>query len=348
MNRNSTGQLPVALITGVLGQDGAYLSKLLLDQGYKVIGGYRRTTDINPWRLKYLNVLEHPNLQLVELDLLDQGSLITVLDDYRPSEIYNLAAQSFVGVSFKQPILTSQVTGLGVVNLLEAIRIVDPSAKFYQASTSELFGLVQSMPQNELTPFYPRSPYGVAKLFAHWATINYRESYGIHACCGILFNHESPLRGVEFVTRKITLGVADIVVNGKGPIRLGNLDAVRDWGHAEDYVRGMHSMMLHSTPDVFVLSTGRTVSVREFTALAFAAAGREIEFIGSGLDEYGVDSKTGEILLEVDPKFYRPAEVDLLVGDNTKAKTLLGWQPKVSVEDLVASMVLADIERAGE
>ena len=334
-----------ALITGITGQDGAYLAQLLLEKGYKVYGAFRRTASENFWRIEYLGIKNHPNLQLVEYDLTDQSNSIRLLMDIKPDEIYNLAAQSFVGVSFEQPEATSQVTGIGVLHLLEAIRIVNKDIKFYQASTSEMFGKVQEIPQKETTPFYPRSPYGVAKLYAHWMTINYRESYNIFGCSGILFNHESPLRGKEFVTRKITDSVAKIKLGMLDTLELGNLDAKRDWGYAKEYVEGMYLMLQANKPDTYVLATGRTERVRDFVKMAFKAVDMELIFEGEGENEVGIDKATGKCVVRVNPKFYRPAEVELLIGDASKAKKELGWEPKTTLEELCAMMVEADIER---
>lgn len=337
--------MKTALITGVTGQDGAYLVQNLLGKGYRVIGTYRRTSTVDFWRLRYLGISESPNFKLVEHDLTDLSSSIRLLKTYRPSEVYNLAAQSFVGVSFDQPATTAQITGVGALNILEAIRLVNIDTKFYQASTSEMFGLVQAVPQSEDTPFYPRSPYGVAKLFAHWMTINYRESYGIFATSGILFNHESPLRGKEFVTRKITSKVAAIAQGDDSPLELGNLDAKRDWGFAGEYVEGMWRMMQASEPDTFVLSTGKTTTVRDFVDLAFRAADINVEFEGNGVDEVMRDKRTGHVVAKVSPEFFRPAEVDLLLGDATKAKSILNWQATTSLEELCKLMVEADLKR---
>ncbi|HID00887.1 MAG TPA: GDP-mannose 4,6-dehydratase, partial [Piscirickettsiaceae bacterium] len=287
----------------------------------------------------------HPNLELIEYDLTDATQSIRLIDKVEPDEVYNLAAQSFVGVSFEQPITTAEITGIGPLNLLEAIRIVNPKIKFYQASTSEMFGKVQEIPQRETTPFYPRSPYGVSKLYAHWITINYKESYNIFGCSGILFNHESPLRGKEFVTRKITDSVAKIVIGKQDYLELGNLDAKRDWGYAKEYVEGMYLMLQADTPDVYVLATNRTETIRNFVKMAFKAVDIEIEFVGSGIDEKGLDKKSGKILVKVNPKYFRPAEVDLLIGDYSKAKKLLGWEPKTTLEELCELMVKADIIR---
>ena len=334
-----------AIVTGITGQDGAYLSELLLKKGYEVHGTYRRTSSINFWRIQYLGIESHPNLHLVEYDLTDASTAVRIIDNIQPDEIYNLASQSFVGASFEQPLATSQITGLGVVNLLEAIRIVNPKIKFYQASTSEMFGSVQAVPQVESTPFYPRSPYGVAKLYAHWMTVNYRESYDIFGSSGILFNHESPLRGLEFVTRKITDSAAKIHCNTLNCLELGNLDAKRDWGFAKDYVEGMHSILQIDHPDTFILATNRTLSVRDFVRLAFKYVGIELDFKGIGDKEFAVNAETGKTVVTVNPRFYRPAEVELLIGDAAKAKDILGWEPKTTVEELCKLMVDADLDR---
>lgn len=334
-----------ALITGVTGQDGAYLVELLLAEGYQVYGTYRRTSSVNFWRLDELGVTNHPNLHLEEYDLTDQAASIHLVQKVQPDEIYNLAAQSFVGVSFDQPILTAQITGLGALHLLEAIRIVNPKIRFYQASTSELYGKVQEIPQTENTPFYPRSPYGVAKLYAHWMTINYRESYDIFGSCGILFNHESPLRGQEFVTRKITNSIAKIKLGKLDVLELGNLDAKRDWGYAKDYVEGMYRMLQVDKPDTYVLATNRTETVRDFVSMSCKAADIDITWHGSEEKETAVDTSTGKVIVRVNPKFYRPAEVELLIGDPAKAKKELGWEPKINLEELCKMMVDADIRR---
>lgn len=333
------------LITGVTGQDGAYLAQLLLEKGYAVYGTYRRTSSVNFWRIEELGIQNHPNLHLVEYDLTDLGASIALLQKIQPVEIYNLAAQSFVGVSFDQPSTTAQITGMGALHLLEAIRLVNPKIRFYQASTSEMFGKVQAVPQTESTPFYPRSPYGVAKLYAHWMTVNYRESHGIFGCSGILFNHESPLRGREFVTRKITDAVAKIRLGKLDVLELGNLDAQRDWGYAKEYVEGMWRMLQADAPDTYVLATHRTESVRDFVRMAFRAAGVEVEFRGSAENETAVDAATGKTVVRVNPRFYRPAEVDLLIGDPGKARAQLGWEPKTTLEALCAMMVEADLRR---
>ena len=334
-----------AIITGVTGQDGAYLTQYLIDKGYKVYGTYRRTSSVNFWRLDELGVTNHPNLSLVEYDLTDLGSIIRLLETSKPSEIYNLAAQSFVGVSFDQPHTTTQITGIGALNILEAIRLVNPEIRFYQASTSEMFGKVQAVPQIESTPFYPRSPYGVAKLYAHWMSINYRESYNIFACSGILFNHESPLRGREFVTRKITDGIAKIKLGQQSTLELGNLDAKRDWGFAKEYVEGMYLMLQANIPDTYVLATNRTETVRDFVSMSCKAAEIEIAWKGSAENEVAVDIASGKEIVRINPRFYRPAEVELLIGDPSKAKLELGWEPKVSLEELCFMMVEADLRR---
>ena len=334
-----------AIVTGITGQDGAYLAELLLEKGYTVYGTYRRTSSVNLWRIEELGIDNHPNLHLVEYDLTDLSSSIRLVQQCKPREIYNLAAQSFVGVSFDQPITTAEITGMGAVNLLEAIRIVDSSIRYYQASTSEMFGKVQEVPQTEATPFYPRSPYGVAKLYAHWMTINYRESYDIFATSGILFNHESPLRGREFVTRKITDGVARIKLGKQTHLALGNLDAKRDWGYAKEYVEGMWRMLQADTPDTYVLATNRTETVRDFVTLAFKAADIELRWEGQGENETATDTATGNTVVRIDPRFYRPAEVELLIGNPAKATAELGWQPTTSLEALCKMMVDADLER---
>jgi GDPmannose 4,6-dehydratase len=317
--------MPTAMITGVTGQDGAYLSKFLLEKGYRVIGMIRRSasSDVIGERMRWLGILD--KIELVDGDLSDLSSLIRLMQQYNPSEIYNLAAQSFVATSWQQPLLTGQVTGIGAVNMLEAMRLEAPAARFYQASSSEMFGKIQAQMQSETTPFYPRSPYAAAKLYAHWMTVNYRESFGLHASSGILFNHESPLRGIEFVTRRITDGVARIKLNLASELPLGNLDATRDWGHAADYVQAMWMMLQQETPDDYVIATGRTVSVRGFCEMAFAHA-------GLNADEY----------VKVDPARMRPAEVDVLLGDPGKA---FGWRATTTLEQLAAEMVDADIAR---
>ncbi|WP_445288520.1 GDP-mannose 4,6-dehydratase [Variovorax atrisoli] len=334
-----------AVITGITGQDGAYLAELLLAKGYVVYGTYRRTSSVNFWRIEELGIQNNPNLHLVEYDLTDLGSSLSLIRDTAPDEVYNLAAQSFVGVSFNQPTATAQITGVGALNLLEAIRLTNTKIRFYQASTSEMFGKVQAVPQVEDTPFYPRSPYGVAKLYAHWITINYRESYDIFGCSGILFNHESPLRGREFVTRKITDSVAKIKLGKLDVLELGNLDAKRDWGFAKEYVEGMWRMLQVDEPDTYVLATNRTETVRDFVSMAFKGAGIVVEFKGSGENESAVDTATGKTVMRVNPKFYRPAEVELLIGNPAKAKQKLGWEPTTTLEQLCQMMVEADLER---
>lgn len=319
-----------ALITGITGQDGAYLAEFLLNKGYSVYGLLARRSTITTWRLDYLDI--HNKVELIEGDLTDVTSVIRALEECQPDEFYNLGAQSFVGTSWRQPQLTAQSTGIGALNCLEAIRIVNPKIKFYQASTSEMFGGMPEYPlQSETTPFHPRSPYGVAKLFAHWSTINYRESHNIFGCCGILFNHESPLRGIEFVTRKVTDAVARIKLGVQDELRLGNIDAKRDWGFAGDYVEAMWLMLQKDEPDVYVVATGRTTTVRDMCKIAF-------EHVGLDYEKY----------VKIDPKFYRPAEVDLLLGDPAKAKEKLGWTAKTSLEELIHMMVDADIKRVDD
>lgn len=334
-----------AIITGITGQDGAYLAQLLLDKGYAVYGTFRRTSSVNFWRIEELGIEKHPNLHLVEYDLTDLSASIRLLQSTGATEVYNLAAQSFVGVSFDQPVTTADITGLGPVHLLEAIRIVNPKVRFYQASTSEMFGKVQAIPQIESTTFYPRSPYGVAKLYAHWMTINYRESYGIFGCSGILFNHESPLRGREFVTRKITDSVAKISLGQLDCLELGNIDAKRDWGYAKEYVEGMWRMLQADEPDTFVLGTNRTETVRDFVRMAFKAADINVEFKGQAENETAVNTANGKTVMRVNPRFYRPAEVELLIGNPAKAKEVLGWEPTTTLEQLCMMMVEADVRR---
>jgi GDPmannose 4,6-dehydratase len=332
-----------ALITGITGQDGAYLAALLLKKGYEVHGAYRRTANTDFWRLRFLSIQDHEHLKLVEIDVTDLASCIRVLQDAEPDEVYNLAAQSFVGVSFVQPIATAEISGMGAVNLLEAIRIVNRKIRFYQASTSEMFGLVQETPQRETTPFYPRSPYAAAKLYAHWMTVNYRESYGIFASSGILFNHESPLRGIEFVTRKITNAVASIHIGSLGHLELGNMDARRDWGFAGDFVDGMHRMLNTERPGTYVLATGKTWTVRHFVNLCFRHVGIPIAWTGIGGEETGRCEETGRVLVKVNPKYYRPTEVDLLIGDSSKALQDLKWSANMSLDELVATMMKAEL-----
>lgn len=336
----------IALVTGATGQDGAYLSRYLVDLGYKVFGAYRRAASTNLWRLGELKLLDEANFSLIELDITDPVSCINAIKVAKPSEIYNLAAQSFVGASFKEPLHTSYASGIAVLNLLEAIRLSDKSIKFYQAGTSEMFGKVQAIPQNESTPFYPRSPYGVAKLYGHFMSINYRESYDIFAACGILFNHESPLRGLEFVTRKITNSAAKIVLGKLDCLELGNLEAKRDWGFAKDYVEGMHAMLQAPKADTFVLASGITTTVRDFVKMSFEALDIALVFEGEGVNEVARDKKTGKVVVKVNPEFFRPAEVDLLIGDASKAKEQLNWSAKTNLNELCAMMVKADLERA--
>ena len=320
--------MPTALVTGVTGQDGAYLSQLLLAKGYNVIGLMRRSasSDVIGERLRWLGILD--GVRMVDGNLTDLSSLIRIIQDHKPDEVYNLAAQSFVAASWQQPLLTGTVTALGAGNILEAVRIARPEARFYQASSSEMFGLIQEPMQSERTPFYPRSPYGVAKLYAHWMTVNYRESFGLHASSGILFNHESPLRGIEFVTRKVTDGVARIKLGLAADLPLGNLDAKRDWGHARDYVRAMHLMMQQDAADDYVIATGVTTSIRDLCRIAFA-------HVGLAYEDH----------VRTDPRFMRPAEVDVLLGDASKARQRLGWAPLVSLDEMVAEMVDADLAR---
>ncbi len=337
-----------AVITGITGQDGAYLAQFLLDKDYIVYGTYRRISSHNFWRIEELGIMHHPNFHLIEYDLTDLGASIRLLEKTQPDEVYNLAAQSFVAVSFDQPILTAQATGIGVVNLLEAIRIVNPAIRFYQASTSEMFGLVQQVPQSETTPFYPRSPYGCAKLYAHWMCVNYRESFDIYATSGILFNHESPLRGREFVTRKISDGLARIKLGKQSYLELGNLEAERDWGFAKDYVEGIWLMLQNDKPDTYVLATGQKNSVKQFVDMSAHALGFDLEWKGTGVDEIGIDTNSGKTIIKINPKFYRPAEVDLLIGDSKKIERELGWKAKTSLEDICKMMVEADLTRVSK
>lgn len=334
-----------ALITGITGQDAAYLAELLLSKDYLVFGTYRRTSSTNFWRIEELGIENNPNLILLEYDLIDLSSAYRIISEVEPDEIYNLAAQSFVGVSFTQPIATAQITGIGAMNLLEAIRTINPKIKFYQASTSEMFGKVHAIPQNEETPFHPRSPYGVAKVFAHWSTLNYQESYNLFATSGILFNHESPLRGKEFVTRKITDAVAKIHLGKQELLELGNMDAKRDWGFAKEYVDGMYRMLQIDEPGTFVLATNKTQTVRDFVSMAFKAIDVSVVWKGKEENEVGIDDKSGKTLIKVNPKFYRPAEVDLLIGDASKANEKLNWKPKTTLLELCEMMVKKDIER---
>jgi GDPmannose 4,6-dehydratase len=337
--------MTISVITGVTGQDGAYLAQQLLERGQTVYGTFRRASSVNLWRLEELGILGRENLKLVEFDLIDPGACFRVLDKAKPDFVYNLAAQSFVGASFEQPIATAQMTAIGPLNLLEAIRHVNAKIKFYQASTSELYGRVRTAPQNEETPFHPRSPYAVAKLFGHWITVNYREAYGIFASSGILFNHESPLRGREFVTRKITDAVARIHLGKQDWLEIGNLEARRDWGFAKEYTHGMILIMEHNEPETFVLATGHNASVRDFIEMAFAAIGVDLDWRGQGVGEEGVCKKSGKTRVKVNPSFFRPAEVDALVGDASRAQKLLGWEARTTLEELCRLMVEADIRR---
>jgi GDPmannose 4,6-dehydratase len=329
-----------ALITGITGQDGSYLAELLLEKGYDVYGMVRRSSTESFERIEHIK----DKITLVEGDLLDQLSLINIIEESKAEEVYNLAAMSFVPTSWKKPLLTGDFTGLGVTRMLEAIRHVNPNIKFYQASSSEMFGKVKETPQTENTPFYPRSPYGVAKVYGHFITINYRESYNMYACSGILFNHESPRRGFEFVTRKVTNAVARISLGLQDELRVGNLNAKRDWGYAGDYVRMMWLMLQQDTPDDYVIGTGETHSVRELIENAFSFVGTKLRWEGSGIDEKGFDAATGKCVVRLDPKFYRPAEVDLLIADPSKAKEKLGWKPEVTFKSLIEMMVKSDVE----
>ncbi len=346
---SETSGAKVALLTGVTGQDGAYLSRLLLDKGYEVHGMKRRSSSFNTGRIEDIYQdphAEHQRFHLHYGDLTDSTNLIRIMQDVQPDEVYNLAAQSHVAVSFETPEYTANADAIGTLRLLEAIRILklEQKTRFYQASTSELYGLVQEVPQRETTPFYPRSPYGVAKLYGYWITVNYREAYGIHASNGILFNHESPLRGETFVTRKITRAVAAISLGRQEKLYLGNLDAKRDWGHAREYVEGMWLMLQQDVADDYVLATGETTAVRKFVQWAFEDVGIELEFRGIGVDELGICAKSGRTLVEIDPRYFRPTEVDLLIGDPSKAHQKLGWQHKTTVRELAREMVLADLD----
>jgi GDPmannose 4,6-dehydratase len=343
--------LKKALITGITGQDGAYLAELLLEKGYLVHGIKRRSSLFNTQRIDHLYRDPHDagsRFRLHYGDLTDSTNLIRIVKDTEPDEIYNLAAQSHVQVSFDTPEYTANTDGLGTLRILEAVRLLgmEKKTRVYQASTSELYGKVQAIPQNESTPFYPRSPYAVAKLFAYWITVNYREAYGMYACNGILFNHESPLRGETFVTRKITRAAARIKHGLEERLYLGNLDSKRDWGHAKDYVEGMWRILQQPEPDDYVLATGRTTKIRDFVDLAFREAGIEIRWTGVGVDEKGLDASTGKVLVEVDPRYFRPTEVDLLLGDPAKAKKILGWTPKFGLEELVRDMMTHDLAEA--
>ncbi|MBY3193458.1 GDP-mannose 4,6-dehydratase [Rhizobium laguerreae] len=341
--------MKTALITGVTGQDGAYLAELLLSKGYTVHGIKRRSSSFNTGRIEHIYQdphEAHARFILHYGDMIDSTNLLRIVQQTQPDEIYNLAAQSHVGVSFEMPEYTADADGIGTLRLLEAIRILglEKKSRFYQASTSELYGLVQQVPQNEKTPFYPRSPYAAAKLYAYWIVVNYREAYGMHASNGILFNHESPLRGETFVTRKITMAVAAISLGLQDKLFLGNLDAKRDWGHAREYVEGMWLMLQQDKPDDYVLATGETTSVRQFVEWAFADVGIILEWRGAGVDEKGYDAASGACLVEIDPRYFRPTEVDLLLGDPTKARQKLGWNHKTTVRELATEMVREDIK----
>lgn len=329
-----------ALITGITGQDGSYLAELLLEKGYNVYGIMRRKSGVDYGNVKHIK----EKIKFIYADMTDIISLMNAMKISQADEVYNLAAQSFVATSWEQPLVTAEIDAIGVTNMLEAIRMINPKARFYQASTSEMFGLVQEVPQKETTPFYPRSPYGVAKVYGHWITKNYRESYGLFACCGILFNHESERRGLEFVTRKITDGVARIKCDLLDHIELGNLNAKRDWGHAKDYVNAMWLMLQQETPDDYVIATNETRTVREFVETAFKHVGININWQGLGVDEIGIDASTGKTLVSINPTFFRPAEVELLLGDSTKAERKLGWNREIQFSELVQRMVNHDME----
>ena len=337
--------MKTAFITGITGQDGAYLAKLLLDKGYEVHGGVRRISQHENTRLDILGVSDKVHLH--EFDLTEQNNIYRVIRDIEMDEFYNLAAQSFVGASWELPVYTADVDGMAVVRILDILRTLRPQTRFYQASTSEMFGLVQEVPQSETTRLYPRSPYGVAKVYGHYITMNYRESFGMHASSGILFNHESPLRGKEFVTRKITLGLAALARGGNKAVELGNMDAKRDWGFAGDYVDGMWRMLQQDEADDYVLATGTTTTIRDFFTAAGSALGMDIQWDGEGEAETATDAKTGKLVMKVNPKFYRPAEVELLIGDPTKARETLGWVPQVDVHQLAQMMAKSDYDDLG-
>jgi len=330
-----------ALVTGITGQDGCYLAKSLLEKGYKVYGGQRRSTSSKHWRLDEIGITG--DIEYVELDVVDQANIRRAIEKTKPDEVYNLAAQSFVALSFEQPELATLVDGFGTLKVLESIRQVNPRIKFYQASSSELYGKTQEAPQSEQTSFHPCSPYAVAKLYAHWITINYRESFGLYALNGIMFNHESPRRGENFVTRKITLSLANILAGEQEKLSLGNLNSKRDWGHAKDYVEGMWLALQQEEAEDYVFATGIQKSIRDFVIDAFGSCGFDIEWQGEGLEEKGIDRKSGRVLIEVDPKFFRPAEVDVLTGDASKAREKLGWEPRISYKELVRIMVKSDL-----
>lgn len=332
-----------ALITGITGQDGSYLAELLLEKGYEVYGIWRRKATVDYGNIEHLK----DRIHLIYADMTDPISLISAMRISQADEVYNLAAQSFVATSWDTPLGTAEIDAIGVTNLLEAIRTVKPDARFYQASTSEMFGLVQEMPQTEKTPFYPRSPYGVAKLYGHWITKNYRESYGLFACSGILFNHESERRGLEFVTRKISRAAAAIKLGQQEFVELGNMDSKRDWGHSKDYVKAMWLMLQQDTPDDYVIATNETRTVREFVEIAFKTAGIDVVWEGNGLNEIGRDAATGKVVVKVNPKFFRPAEVDVLLGNPAKAESRLGWQREISFQELVERMVRNDLAQLG-
>ena len=333
-----------ALITGISGQDGAYLSKLLLNKGYKVIGGERRSASGTLWRLQELKI--EKDIEITDFELSEFTNIYRTIDKFNPDEIYNLAAQSFVAASFEMPVMTADVTGTGVSRILESIREINPKIKFYQASSSEMFGKVLETPQNENTPFYPRSPYGVSKLFGHWMTINYKEAYNIFACSGILFNHESPLRGHQFVTKKITMGLSMIKLGLLNCIELGNIDSKRDWGYAEDYVEAMYLMLQYKKPDNYVIATGETHSVKDFIDAACIELNINLRWEGQGLKQVGINDDNGKKIIKINPKFYRPTEVDVLLGDSNKAKDILSWTPKTDFKKLVSKMVNYDYKKS--
>jgi GDPmannose 4,6-dehydratase len=336
-------QQKTALLTGVTGQDGAYLARLLLEKGYRVVGTVRGTSAISTWRLRELGIVD--DIELLPMELTEDSNIRAVLESIRPDEVYNLAGQSFVGDSVRQPIYTSEVVGIGALRLLECVRTIIPDARFYQASSSEMFGNAEQFPQSENTPFHPRNPYGTAKLFAHWAVVNYRQAFGLHCCSGILFNHESPLRGAEFLTRKVSVGLARYALDRDAPLRVGNLDARRDWGHARDYVGAMWTMLQQPTPADFVVATGVTHTVRDFIGFAANASGIRLDWLGEETGERAIDCATGKTVVSVDPTFYRPAETTLLTGDASRARRDLDWCPTVRLEQLAEEMVEADRRR---